>query len=51
MAKPKVRLMFIRRTVEIEVPTKDGKTEMKKVERTFPCAVNAGVPFSHRMCE
>lgn len=51
MAQAKTRLISIRRTVEIEVPTKDGKTEKQKIQRWFPCRVNAGVPFSHKMCE
>ena len=40
-------MITIARTIEIEVPAKDGK----KVVKAFPCQVNAGVPFSHRMNE
>ena len=47
----KTKLITIERTIEIEVPVKDGKTEKKKVVKTFPCRINAGVPFDHRMCE
>lgn len=47
----KTRMITIARTIEIEVPAKDGKMEKKKVVKTFPCQVNAGVPFSHRMNE
>lgn len=49
--KANTRLISIRRTVEVEVPAKDGKMEKIKVVKTFPCRVNAGVPFEHRLCE
>ena len=45
------RLITILRTIEVEVPAKDGKVEIKKVVKPFPCRVNAGVPFNHKMCE
>lgn len=45
------RLITILRTIEVEVPAKDGKMEIKKVVKPFPCRVNAAVPFNHRMCE
>lgn len=44
-------MITIVRTIEIEVPAKDGKMEKKKVQKAFPCQVNAGVPFTHNMCE
>lgn len=47
----KTRLITIQRTIEVQVPAKDGKIEIKKVVKSFPCRVNAGVPFNHRMCE
>jgi hypothetical protein len=45
----KTRIITIERLVRIEVPAKDGKTEEKLVKKSFPCRVNAGVPFDHRM--
>lgn len=45
------RLITILRVVEIEVPAKDGKVEKKKITKSFPCRVNAGVPFTHKMNE
>lgn len=47
----KTRLITILRTIEVEVPAKDGKVEKKKVVKPFPCRINAGVPYDHRMCE
>ena len=47
----KTRLITIKRTVEIEVQNKEGKMEKNKVVCSFPCQVNAGVPFDHKMCE
>lgn len=47
----KTRLITIRRTVEIEREVKGGKIEKVKVEQQFPCKINAGVPFDHKMCE
>lgn len=47
----KTRLITILRTIEIEVQGKDGKVEKKKVKKSFPCRINAGVPYDHRMCE
>lgn len=47
----KTRLITIQRTVEVEIPGKDGKVEIVKVKKFFPCKVNAGVPFNHKMCE
>ena len=47
----KTRLITILRTIEIEVPAKDGKIEKKKVVKPFPCRINAGVPYDHKMCE
>lgn len=47
----KTRLITIVRTIEIEVQGKDGKVEKKKVKKAFPCQINAGVPYDHRMCE
>lgn len=50
----KTRLITIKRTVTVEVPkkgAKNGETERIKVQKTFPCMINAGVPFNHKMCE
>lgn len=47
----KTRLITIKRTVITEVPQKDGKTKLEKSIKVFPCKINAGVPFSHKMCE
>lgn len=47
----KTRLISIRRTIEVEMPAKDGKVEKVKVQKWFPCKINAGVPFDHKMCE
>lgn len=47
----KTRGITIVRTIEVEVPQKDGKTKLEKRRKTFPCKVNAAVPFNHRMCE
>lgn len=47
----KTRLITIRRTIEVEREVKGGKIEKVKLEQVFPCRINAGVPFSHRMCE
>lgn len=47
----KTRLITIQRTIEVQVSAKDGKIEIKKVVKPFPCRVNASVPFNHRMCE
>ena len=47
----KTRLITIRRTVEMEVPDKDGKVKVQKVQKNFPCRINSAVPFDHRMCE
>ena len=46
----KTRLITIRRTVEIEQETKGGKIEKVKVVKPFPCKINSGVPFNHKMC-
>ena len=47
----KTRYITIRRTVEVEVPDKDGKVKIEKRVKPFPCKVNSAVPFDHRMCE
>lgn len=47
----KTRLITILRTIEVETAGKDGKVEKKKVIKPFPCRINAGVPFEHRLCE
>ena len=49
--KSKLRGIDIVRTVEVEVPQKDGKIKIEKKKRTFHCNINAYVPFDHRMCE
>ena len=46
----KTRTITIYRTILVEQQKKDGKTEMVKVTKAFPCRVNAGVPFDHKMC-
>lgn len=47
----KTRLITILRTIEVEIPAKDGKIEKKKIVKSFPCQINAGVPYDHRICE
>ena len=47
----KTGYITIRRTVEVEVPDKDGKVTIEKRVKPFPCKVNSAVPFDHRMCE
>ena len=47
----KTRLITIRRLIEVEVEGKDSKVEKKKVQKAFPCRINAGTPFDHRICE
>lgn len=47
----KIRRITITRTVRQEVPQKDGKTKEELVHKRFTCKINAGVPFSHHMCE
>ena len=47
----KTRGITIRRTVTVEIPQKDGKVKQEKVQKNFPCKINAAVPFEHRMCE
>ena len=44
------RTITIKRTIRIP-QEKDGKIEMIPVVKRFPCKINAGVPFSHKMCE
>ena len=43
--------MTIRRTIEVEREVKGGKIEKVKEKHTYPCKINAGVPFNHKMCE
>ena len=47
----KTRLITIYRSIWVEQPKKDGKVEKVKVTKAFPCRINAGVPFDHKMCE
>ena len=43
----KTRMITIYRTVK---ETNEDKKVVVKIQK-FPCKINAGVPFSHRMCE
>jgi hypothetical protein len=47
---PKTRLITIRRTIT-QIVEEKGKQVEKKVQKNFPCRVNAGVPYSHHICE
>lgn len=44
-----MRGFWIKRTVEVEVKDKTGKTLIKKEQQWFPCQVNAAIPLNHRM--
>lgn len=46
----KTRMITIQRTVEEQIPGKNGSVTTVKVKHWFPCKVNAAVPFSHEMC-
>lgn len=48
--KSKTRLITIRRTTT-QIVEEKGKQVEKKVQKNYPCEVNAAVPESHRMCE
>lgn len=49
MAKTR-NIMIVRIDHYEEVENKKtGKKEIKPVRKRFPCKVNAGVPFNHRM--
>jgi hypothetical protein len=47
----KTRMILITRIDHYEEVEnkKTGKKELKPVHKKFPCKVNAGVPFNHRM--
>ena len=47
----KVRMITIQRTVSEQVPGKNGSVTIQKVKHWFPCKINAGVPYSHKICE
>lgn len=51
MAKIATRGIFIKRKVKtVTEDAKTGKVTEKTEVKTFPCKVNASVPFNHRMC-
>lgn len=47
---PRTRLITIKRVITQLVEEK-GKQVEKKIQKNFPCRVNASVPYSHKMCE
>ena len=47
----KTRGINIRRTVKVLSEDKKGNVTETKVQKNFPCKVNASVPFTHWMCE
>lgn len=49
MAKVKTRGFFITRRVKEIVEDAKGNTKEVFSSRSFPCRVNAAVPFDHKM--
>ena len=47
----KTRMITIRRTTSDEVIDKKGKVTVQKVVHSFPCKINAAVPYNHQMCK
>lgn len=47
----KIRMITIRRTTMDEVVDKKGKVTKQAVVHSFPCKINAAVPFNHNMCK
>jgi len=48
---PKIRMITIRRSTWDDVVDKKGKVTQQKVVHSFPCKINASVPFDHKMCQ
>lgn len=51
MAKVEMRGIFIKRKVKTVTEDAKGKVTEKVEIKTFPCKVNASVPFDHKMCK
>ena len=47
----KTRMITIRRSTMDDVVGKKGEVTKQKVVHSFPCKINASVPFNHRMCQ
>lgn len=46
----KTRSITIKRAYIKSIPDGKGGVKQERVINYFPCRINAGVPFDHRMC-